>query len=89
MRANSRIWIPGGEGEENCNLLEIHTFRLVRSGNGLLLLPPRALLVTAGFTSKYTSKIRGALKDLELQADLVHETTSGALCGEQWAPIQV
>ncbi len=43
MRANSRIWIPGGEGEENCNLLEIHTFRLVRSGNGLL--PPRALLV--------------------------------------------
>ena len=33
---------------------------------------------TAGFTSKYTSKIRGALKDLELQADLVHETTSGA-----------
>ena len=33
---------------------------------------------TAGFTSKYNSKIRGALKDLELQSDPVHETTSGA-----------
>ena len=33
---------------------------------------------TAVFTSKYNSKIRGALKDLELQADLVHKTTSGA-----------
>ncbi len=33
---------------------------------------------TAGFTSKHNSKIRGALKDLELLADLVHETTSGA-----------
>ena len=44
---------------------------------------------TAGFTSKYNSKIRDALKDLELQADLVHETTSGAQCGKQWAPIQV
>ncbi len=33
---------------------------------------------TAVFTSKYNSKIRDALKDLELQADLDHETTSGA-----------
>ncbi len=37
----------------------------------------------------YSSKIRRALKDLELQADLVHETTSGAFGGEQWVPIQV
>ncbi len=33
---------------------------------------------TAGFTSKYNSKIRGTLKDLELQADLEHETTNCA-----------
>ncbi len=40
-------------------------------------------------TPKYNSKIRGALKDSHLQADLEHETTSGASCGKQWASIQV
>ena len=36
-------------------------------------------------TPIYNSKIRGALKDSHLQADLEHETTSGASCGKQWA----
>ncbi len=40
--------------------------------------PSDFLTNNAVFTSKYNSKIRGALKDTESQADLVHETTSGA-----------
>ncbi len=40
----------------------------------LLRIPGRKITNSAGFTSKYNSKIRDALKDLELQADLVHET---------------
>ncbi len=46
-----------------------------REGHPLMQGSPN---ITTGFTSKYNSKIRGSLTDLELQADLVHETTSGA-----------
>ncbi len=39
--------------------------------------------------SSHQNTIRGALKYLDLQADLVHETKIGAFCEKQWASIQV
>ena len=59
--------------------------RAPKEGSGIFL----GVWGTAGSTSTCNSKIRGALKDLELEVDLVHETTSGAYCGKQCAPIQV
>ncbi len=48
-------------------------------GNGFFMFPRLSI---AGFTSKYNNKTRGALKDLELQADLVHETKKWFLMWE-------
>ena len=39
---------------------------------------------TAVFQAKYNSKMRGDLKDLELQTDLVHDKPSGASCGKPY-----
>ncbi len=59
---------------------KVHTWREYpkNTSSNFCLLSSVAAHGTAGFTSKYNSKIRRALKDLELQADLVHEKTSGA-----------
>ena len=59
------------------------------SAKEILPPPDSQVRYTAGLTSKYDSKIRGALKGLEWQAELVHEKKSGAHCGKQLVLIQV